>query len=70
MQIYIPANRQKGFYLPHSSVTFFFLIMTILIGSRWNLGIVLVCVSLMAKDEHLSYMFDFYGSFVKALFTY
>jgi hypothetical protein len=35
-----------------------FLILTILTGMRWNLRVVLICISLMTKDvEHFSRCF-------------
>jgi hypothetical protein len=36
--------------LSYLATLFVFLMITILIGVRWNLGVVLICMSLMAKD--------------------
>jgi hypothetical protein len=46
--IYIPTSSIWRFLCQH--LLFIFLIITILIGVRWNPNVVLICISLMTKD--------------------
>jgi hypothetical protein len=64
--IYIPTNREQGFLSPCilSICCCFFS------GMKDNLNVVLICISLMAKnDEHFFHVFiSYFFSFLKFLF--
>jgi hypothetical protein len=50
--IYIPTSHEGSFlsHLCQHLLLFLFLMVAILIGVRWNLNLVLICISIMAKD--------------------
>ena len=57
VQVYSPTTNKKLFLLLYLltsvSCQLQFLILAILMGVRWNPGIVLICISRLAKDaEH------------------
>jgi hypothetical protein len=54
--VYIPTNSVRGFLFPPHPCQHLFvvlLMMAILTGVRWNLSVVLICISFIARDgEH------------------
>ena len=74
--IYIPTNSAQGLPFVHitsTSYLLFFLIKTILTGVRWNLIVVLLCISL--RISHAEHLFTYWlaiqvSSLGKCLFKF
>lgn len=64
--IYIPTRDTKGSFLSSSSLAFFSLVIYILILVRRNLSVVLIYISLMAKDAEC--IFHVFSSHLYFLF--
>jgi hypothetical protein len=62
-----------AFYLhPHRNLLFVvFFMIAIQTGVRWNLSVVLICISFMARDDEHFFMFLAFwtSSFEKVLFS-
>jgi hypothetical protein len=57
--VYIPTTVYEGFFFkhPHEHLLFVFLIIANLTGMRWNLSVVLICVSFMTEDVEHCFMY-------------
>ena len=55
----------------HQCLLLFFFIIEILTGTRWNLNVILICISLIARDiEHFFTFVVHLYSFEKCLFSF
>jgi hypothetical protein len=73
---YIPTSSHMRFHFPPHPLKHLllvvFLMMAILTGVRWNLSVVLICISFMARDgEHffICFLVIWSFSFEKVLFS-
>jgi uncharacterized membrane-anchored protein len=55
---YSYVHTMFGSFLPHSPSPVVFLMLAILTGVKWNISVVLICISFMARDgEHFFHVF-------------
>jgi hypothetical protein len=66
---YAPTSNVRGYlFTPHpcQHLLMVFLMVEILSGMRWNISVVFICISFMARDgEHFSCVFDHLDFFLR-----